>query len=259
MSIDNFGSVFLNLLKGVKRGRYTLEKRATTIKESRIFGKQQSGPTSFDGLVGNMLTPATSDPLENASITEISSATTDSPKKNPDKNIRSPLVASSTSSGSSSQDEVHGSQNEHDLPTATSPQAKNTMELGYQSDGSRVLSSARSSGSCESCSDGTTPIPIATSALDELHALLNRFKNAGNISQTKRHNLKVPDADCGARALFETEDDPTDVLNFALAKADEENLEKLAEQAITAYDRQNFLTKGFLSKIPGYQHTYLVI
>ncbi len=39
---------------------------------------------------------------------------------------------------------------------------------------------------------------------------------------------------------------------------DEDGLDKIIEQTIEAFDRQNFLTKGFLAKVPEMQYNFLV-
>ena len=40
--------------------------------------------------------------------------------------------------------------------------------------------------------------------------------------------------------------------------SDEEELDSVIEQAIRAYDKQNFVNKGFLARIPQMQYKFLV-
>ena len=71
--------------------------------------------------------------------------------------------------------------------------------------------------------------------------------------------LSTEKQDCDSiQSLFKSVQHPADALDIALAKADEENLDKLIDQTIEAFDKQNFLTRGFLAKVPDYQHKFLV-
>lgn len=58
--------------------------------------------------------------------------------------------------------------------------------------------------------------------------------------------------------LLDLIDGPLDILDITLPTTDEDNLEKAIDQTIEAFDKQNFLTRGFLAKMPNYQQKFLV-
>ena len=100
------------------------------------------------------------------------------------------------------------------------------------------------------------------SVIDKLLGLKTLFKDPKNTTEFKTDYLKgfsTEKQDCeSVESLFNSIRHPADALDIALAKADDENLSKLIDQTIEAFDKQNFLTRGFLAKLPDYQHRFLV-
>ena len=99
--------------------------------------------------------------------------------------------------------------------------------------------------------------------LDKLLGLKTLFKDPNNTTEFKTDYLKgfnTEKQDCDSiSSLFSSIQHPADALDIALARADDENLNKLIDQTIEAFDKQNFLTRGFLAKMPDYQHKFLVM
>ena len=99
--------------------------------------------------------------------------------------------------------------------------------------------------------------------LDKLLGLKTLFKDPNNTTEFKTDYLKgftTEKQDCDSiLSLFSSIQHPADALDIALARADDENLNKLIDQTIEAFDKQNFLTRGFLAKMPDYQHKFLVM
>ena len=58
--------------------------------------------------------------------------------------------------------------------------------------------------------------------------------------------------------LFRSVEGPSDHRDITLSKIEEEDFDKLTEKTIEVYNKQNFVTRGFLAKLPDLQHTYLV-
>ena len=98
--------------------------------------------------------------------------------------------------------------------------------------------------------------------LDKLLGLKTLFKDPTNTTEFKTDYLKgfnTEKQDCDSLlSLFSSIQHPADALDIALARADDENLNRLIDQTIEAFDKQNFLTRGFLAKMPDYQHKFLV-
>ncbi len=102
----------------------------------------------------------------------------------------------------------------------------------------------------------------SSALIDRLLGLKTLFKDPTNSREFKTDYLKgftTEKQDCNSiRDLFQSIQHPADALDIALAKAADENLDKLIDQTIEAFDKQNFLTRGFLAKMPDYQHRFLV-
>ena len=100
------------------------------------------------------------------------------------------------------------------------------------------------------------------SVIDKLLGLKTLFKDPKHTTEFKTDYLKgfsTEKQDCESIiTLFNSIQHPADALDIALARADDENLSKLIDQTIEAFDKQNFLTRGFLAKLPDYQHRFLV-
>ncbi len=106
--------------------------------------------------------------------------------------------------------------------------------------------------------------PQSESTIEKLLDLKALFKDPTNLREFKTDYLKgfkTEKQDCDSiETLFKSVQRPADALDIALADANsgDENLDKLIDQTIEAFDKQNFLTRGFLAKMPDYQHRFLV-
>ena len=111
------------------------------------------------------------------------------------------------------------------------------------------------------CEDNATS-GSELSVLDEFATLLS---GAGHIPQANFGNLPSKKAsssdtqECETiEELFRSVEDPSDGREMTLEEIEGENLDKLTEKTVEAYNKQNFVTRGFLAKLPALQHTYLV-
>ena len=74
-----------------------------------------------------------------------------------------------------------------------------------------------------------------------------------NISPTEQREIfqRIDD-------LFDYINNPVDELDLALSMVAGDDFDRLIEDTIEAFDKQNFVTRGFLAKLPELQHRFLV-
>ena len=99
---------------------------------------------------------------------------------------------------------------------------------------------------------------------DAMEQLLNSFNSHSEenelIDDSTSSNGFNPNE--GAAEFLKTVTESPSELDAALVSSDvgddSNNLDKLTDLATDAYYKQNFVTRGFLAKLPGYQHNYMV-
>ena len=110
----------------------------------------------------------------------------------------------------------------------------------------------------DACEDNT-PSGSQLSVLDEFATLLS---GACHIPQARCGDFSSKESnsqECETiEELFRSVEGPSVDRPMTLEEIEEENLDKLTEKTVEAYNKQNFVTRGFLAKLPDVQHTYLV-
>ena len=197
-------------IPAIKKGRYTLEKRARAISEAKKFW--ENGVTNESGLI----TTIKKEKVSSSSSEGNSPVNMESDYKNVDVFL----------SDIQNQESPRTLMNQlPDLGNRTDPKGEQMTEQGKM-DSARELDTkvvVKTEVTHTSCSLGVTK----------------------SIDDRSKH------------CIFGQV--PTDVISIARKNVDdEENLDQIIDTAVAAFERQNFLNKGFLGKVSQYQHSFMV-